>query len=51
VTAPLQPPVGPRVTVGWREARREDPRRLRRVAEILVDILDNAVTPEEGRKP
>jgi hypothetical protein len=27
-----------------------DPRRVRRVAEILADILDNAATPDESGK-
>lgn len=46
----LQPPVEQRVVeLRWRE--HVDERRLRRVAEILLDILDNKVTPEEGRRP
>lgn len=51
MSAKLQPPVGkkvPRVEIEWVEE--VDPRRARRIAEILADILDNATTPEEGRK-
>lgn len=35
--------------ITWTPER--DDRRLQRVAAILLDILDNPSTPEEGRKP
>jgi len=40
---------GPAVVLTWRPE--VDPRRLRRIAEILADILDNGSTPGEGRRP
>jgi hypothetical protein len=39
----------PAVEVTWRPE--VDTRRLRRIAEILADILDNGSTPGEGRRP
>lgn len=46
----LQPPVTPpRVAIRWREEN--DPRRLRRVAEILANIMDTAGTPEKDGRP
>mgnify|MGYP001411088464 CR=1 FL=1 len=36
------------VEIRWREEN--DPRRLRRIAELLANILDTAGTPGEGRR-
>jgi orotate phosphoribosyltransferase-like protein len=44
----IHPPVARDVEIRWREEN--DPRRLRRIAEILANILDSAGTPEDGRR-
>ncbi len=41
-------PDNPDVEIRWVEE--VDPKRARRVAEILANILDTAGTPEDGRR-
>lgn len=46
----LQPPASePRIAIRWREEN--DPRRLRRVAEVLAKIMDTAGTPGKDGRP
>lgn len=46
----LQPPIAP-IAVEVKRTHRADPRRLRRVAEILLDIIDGAKPLESGSAP